>query len=203
MTRTSPDAVLEGLFRRLSTATPADAPAIRAEAFARYLDLGRGGTAPNGLPYPSPTDPISEGASAIQALATALSGNIIGVTSRGVPSPNEISPGPPNTAPGYGTMAGMERDLITPGVVLVTWEFLTQNGNSGATREIYGAIAVDGAVNAASERHKMIGNANYDILGGSAVISVSPGQHLIALQTRASIGGAMILQSASLVIRAV
>lgn len=39
---------------------------------ARYRLIGRGGTTPGGLPYPYPTDPVSEGASAIRALAEAI-----------------------------------------------------------------------------------------------------------------------------------
>jgi hypothetical protein len=39
---------------------------------ARYLELERGGTTPAGLPYPNPTDPVAEGASAIRALAEAI-----------------------------------------------------------------------------------------------------------------------------------
>jgi hypothetical protein len=39
---------------------------------ADYLDGRAGSTTPLGLPYPVPTDPVAQGASAIQALATAL-----------------------------------------------------------------------------------------------------------------------------------
>lgn len=182
--------------------TPEEQADLLAELQERYLALDRSALAPNGLPYPQATDPVSEGASAIQTLATAISGNVLRAYSRGVPTTNEISPGPPDTAPGYRTLNGMDFTLLTSANTLITWEFMTQNGNSGATREIYGGVAIDGVMNAPSERHKMIGNANYDMVGGSVVIPTTAAQHAIAVQTRSGIGGAMILLSASMVIRA-
>lgn len=69
---THPDPELEALFRQLRQAPPgADTTELEQQAFTRYLAVGRGGTTPGGLPYPDPTDPISEGADAIRALAEA------------------------------------------------------------------------------------------------------------------------------------
>lgn len=61
----------------LSDATAAAAaddvdPEILEQLHSRYLDLVRGGNTPTGLPYPSPTDPLAEGADAIRALAEAI-----------------------------------------------------------------------------------------------------------------------------------
>jgi hypothetical protein len=76
MALTRPDPALESLFQRLRDAPPGEDPAVIAalegEAFQRYSDLERGAATASGLPYPSPTDPISEGADAIRALAEAL-----------------------------------------------------------------------------------------------------------------------------------
>lgn len=70
---TAPDPILESIFRRLREAPPGDeATALMDEAITRYSELGRGGVTDGGLPYPDPTDPISEGADAIRALAEAL-----------------------------------------------------------------------------------------------------------------------------------
>jgi hypothetical protein len=41
-------------------------------AVAAYLDGRAGGSTPLGLPYPSPSDPVYQGAAAIQALAQAV-----------------------------------------------------------------------------------------------------------------------------------
>jgi hypothetical protein len=43
-----------------------------AELVGDYLDGRAGGATPGGLPYPLPTEPVAQGAAAIQALALAL-----------------------------------------------------------------------------------------------------------------------------------
>jgi hypothetical protein len=70
----APDPQLESLYQQMMTAAPGDLAALADEAFARYQDImgPRAGTTPSGLPYPSPTDPVSQGADAIRNLATAL-----------------------------------------------------------------------------------------------------------------------------------
>src|SRR5215831_5401731 len=50
----------------------ADVTSLVEALHARYLDLVRGGSTGRGLPYPSPTDPLMEGADAIRALAEAI-----------------------------------------------------------------------------------------------------------------------------------
>lgn len=64
------------LHARLQVATPTETPTLVADLFAAYralLDVGLlGGATTNGLPYPSPTDPLYQGADAIRALAEAL-----------------------------------------------------------------------------------------------------------------------------------
>lgn len=59
---------------------PARLLAIFDEMHAAYLAEARGAVTLGGLPYPSPTDPIAEGADAIRALAEAVDdvGRIIG-----------------------------------------------------------------------------------------------------------------------------
>lgn len=72
---TAPDPQLESLYARLQDAAinPADTAQLVEEAHARYLDITALAAVSNGgLPYPVPTDPISQGADAIRALAEAI-----------------------------------------------------------------------------------------------------------------------------------
>jgi hypothetical protein len=62
--------ILERLVR--GDGNPVD---LADELHARYLALPRAGATPAGLPYPSPTDPIAQGADAIRALAEAIDAN--------------------------------------------------------------------------------------------------------------------------------
>lgn len=66
---TGPDPEYVALYRRLRAEGGVE---LRDQLHARYLEIGRGATTPAGLPYPDPTDPVAEGASAIRALAEAL-----------------------------------------------------------------------------------------------------------------------------------
>jgi hypothetical protein len=51
---------------------------MHAEYVRQYLAGTLGASTPGGLPYPSPTDPVYQGAAAIQALATAIDGILAG-----------------------------------------------------------------------------------------------------------------------------
>jgi hypothetical protein len=73
MPLTAPDPILEALYQQIRNAPPGtDLSALMDETITRYNELERGGVTDGGLPYPDPTDPISEGADAIRALAEAL-----------------------------------------------------------------------------------------------------------------------------------
>lgn len=65
----TPDEQYEQLLR---AAEDAATPELLEQLHARYIELLRGGTTVSGLPYPYPTDPLSEGADAIRALAEAI-----------------------------------------------------------------------------------------------------------------------------------
>lgn len=72
-----PDEQYESQLAEASAADDAGAPRddvleILERLHATYLELVRGGVTPTGLPYPAPTDPLSEGADAIRALAEAV-----------------------------------------------------------------------------------------------------------------------------------
>jgi hypothetical protein len=72
---TAPDTQLEDLYARLrADLDPDERTALEDEAHARYLELivGLSAVTGTGLPYPVPTDPISQGADAIRALAEAI-----------------------------------------------------------------------------------------------------------------------------------
>lgn len=76
-TRPQPDAEYVALYRRLRAEGGVD---LADQLHARYLQLERGAVTPGGLPYPSPSDPVAEGADAIRALAQALDGAWIPIT---------------------------------------------------------------------------------------------------------------------------
>lgn len=72
---TAPDPQLEAIYQEMRDAPPgADLVALADRAQSRYLALidPRATTPGSLLPYPLPTDPISQGADAIHALASAL-----------------------------------------------------------------------------------------------------------------------------------
>lgn len=75
MALTDPDPQLEALYQQMRDAPPgADLTELGGKAYSRYLELIEPRASQNnpyGLPYPSPTDPISQGADAIHALADA------------------------------------------------------------------------------------------------------------------------------------
>lgn len=49
-----------------------DTAELTEELHSRYIELFAGGVTGRGYPYPSPTDPIAQGADAIRALAEAI-----------------------------------------------------------------------------------------------------------------------------------
>jgi hypothetical protein len=64
--------------------TPAGAKrdALIEKLHAVYLDL-KSGTTTSGLPYPSPTDPVAQGADAIRSLAEAVDSHMYGMVIAG------------------------------------------------------------------------------------------------------------------------
>lgn len=75
MTEPDPQYVeLKTQLAQLAQDDPA-AAALIEQLHSVYLGLVRGGVTASGLPYPDPTDPISEGADAIRALAEAIGAN--------------------------------------------------------------------------------------------------------------------------------
>jgi hypothetical protein len=58
----------------------ADVTTLVEALHARYEALVRGANTPDGYPYPSPTDPLMEGADAIRALAEALAARTVTLT---------------------------------------------------------------------------------------------------------------------------
>ena len=69
----APNPQLATLYAELVAATdPAKIAKLQEEAHALYLAEVFAANTPNGFPYPAPTDPVSQGADAIRALAEAL-----------------------------------------------------------------------------------------------------------------------------------
>jgi len=117
------------------------------ELVAAYLDARAGGTTPGGLPYPAPTDPVAQGAAAIQALATAVDALVFPKDYRAITGTSTVTistgvwtkvgvwlaaePG----AVGSGiTSSANGLQLLVPGVYLLSAMVEWAGGSSGGRR---------------------------------------------------------------------
>lgn len=196
----TPDPALEKLFQQMDGPgiTQAERIDLEAQAFARYKDLVRGGTAGNGLPYPSPTDPISEGADAIRALAAAVSPQLLATPFwRVKPTAQEVLSGADKL------LIGFTQTVVTAGKTWAEWEIQLTNANSGITITSYASVFVDGVKNADSERTVGIGNNGSGILAGTVLVNPAAGSHRFEIWGRGSTSGGMVVGSGSLRVSAV
>lgn len=70
-------AIRQSIEDALAADPSADVTTLVEQLHARYGEIVRGGNTTDGYPYPSPTDPLMEGADAIRSLAEALAARTV------------------------------------------------------------------------------------------------------------------------------
>lgn len=138
------------------------AAALDEQIYAGYLELTRGGTTPRGLPWPSPVDPLWEGADAIRALAEAVDAQTTAIYAAIAARPQTearsvvVTPGPS----GNLTIQFL-RAFAAPPIVVAT------NGETAATADQWFPIIVTTALTASQFACAFVRHDGIPITSGS------------------------------------